>query len=560
MDANYYKKLSWEMFLATIGFSVIPLLVLGIVIYQQFSISYTAKIMEGMKTLAENRAGSLDLFFDERISQLTGLANTQTLEQLQNEDYLNKVFNIIQSRSKSFIDMSVIDQEGNHLAYVGPFYSILKEVNYKNEDWFNAVLSTGTYVSDVFMGFRRMPHFIIAVKVREKNQSWILRATIDSDILENIVRAAWVGKKGDAFIINRDNVLQTTPRFSGQLLGRPRTPDFAAAAGTQAEEIAVEGEDNLFATSVVRNKKWVLVIREDPGEQLTPLLRARFLAALIGLGGVALIVIGAIFITRAIMKELLQMERKKAGSDEISIQSSKMAALGKMAAGIAHEINNPLAVMAEMAGWMKDLLKMEDMAQSENFQEFTNAVSKIEYHVNRAKTVTHRLLGFARRMEPVSETVHLNQVLDETIDFLENDARYRNIDIQTDYTPDLPTITSDSSQLQQVFLNILNNGIDAIGKDGEILIRTKYIAKNNALAVEITDNGPGIPKETLNKIFDPFFTTKEVGKGTGLGLSISYSIVEKLGGRIMVASEPGEGTTFTIYLPVGTDKGVHHAY
>jgi two-component system NtrC family sensor kinase len=560
MDGNYYKKLSWEMFLATIGFSVIPLLVLGIVIYQQFSISYTAKIMEGMKTLAENRASSLDLFFDERISQLTGLANTQSLAQLQDEDYLNRVFNIMQSRSKSFIDMSVIDQEGNHLAYVGPFYSILKEVNYKNEDWFNAVLSTGTYVSDVFMGFRKMPHFIIAVKVREKNQSWILRATIDSDILENIVRAAWVGKKGDAFIINRGNVLQTTPRFSGQLLGRPRTPDFAAAAGTQAEEIAVEGEDNLFATSVVRNKKWVLVIREDPAEQLTPLLRARFLAALIGLGGVILIVIGAIFITRSIMKELLQMERKKAGSDEISIQSSKMAALGKMAAGIAHEINNPLAVMAEMAGWMKDLLKMEDMAHSENFQEFVNAVSKIEYHVNRAKTVTHRLLGFARRMEPVSETVHLNQVLDETIDFLENDARYRNIDIQTDYAPDLPSITSDSSQLQQVFLNILNNGIDAIDKDGEILIRTKYIAKNNALAVEITDNGPGIPKETLNKIFDPFFTTKEVGKGTGLGLSISYSIVEKLGGRIMVASEPGAGTTFTIYLPVGTDRGVHHAY
>ena len=560
MNEDYYKKLSWEMFLATIGFSVIPLLVLGIVIYQQFSISYTAKIMEGMKTLAENRAGSLDLFFDERISQLTGLANTQSLEQLQNEDYLNKVFNIMQSRSKSFIDMSVIDQEGNHLAYVGPFYSILKEVNYKNEDWFNAVLSTGTYVSDVFMGFRKMPHFIIAVKVREKNQSWILRATIDSDILENIVRAAWVGKKGDAFIINRGNVLQTTPRFSGELLGRPRTPDFAAAAGTQAEEIALEGEDNLFATSVVRNKKWVLVIREESGEQLTPLLRARFWAALIGLGGVTLIVIGAVFITRSIMKELLQMERKKAGSDEISIQSSKMAALGKMAAGIAHEINNPLAVMAEMAGWMKDLLKMEDMAQSENFQEFTNAVNRIEYHVNRAKTVTHRLLGFARRMEPVSETVHLNQVMDETIDFLENEARYRNIDIQTDYAPDLPAITSDSSQLQQVFLNILNNGIDAIGKDGEILIRTKYIAKNNALAVEITDNGPGIPKETLNKIFDPFFTTKEVGKGTGLGLSISYSIVEKLGGRIMVASEPGEGTTFTIYFPVGTDKGVHHAY
>jgi two-component system NtrC family sensor kinase len=109
---------------------------------------------------------------------------------------------------------------------------------------------------------------------------------------------------------------------------------------------------------------------------------------------------------------------------------------------------------------------------------------------------------------------------------------------------------SDSAQLQQVFLNILNNAIDAIGKDGEIHLETRYLAKNNEIGIEIHDSGPGIPKEILNKIFDPFFTTKEVGKGTGLGLSISYSIVEKLGGRMMVASEDDKGTSFIIYFPV----------
>jgi two-component system NtrC family sensor kinase len=549
MDQAYYKKLWWEIILATLCFSVIPLFVLGIVIYQQFRVSYTAKIMENLKTLAENRCSSVDLFFDERISQLISLANTNSLEQLKDEDYLNRVFNIIQTRSKSFLDLGIIDQEGNHLAYVGPYYNILKPVNYKKEDWFNAVMSTGVYISDVFMGFRKIPHFIIAVMVREKSQTWILRATIDSDIIENLVRAAQLGKRGDAFIINKNNILQTTPRFSGDLLGHPGTPNFSAATGTQVESMGVQGEENLFATGIIKNKKWVLVIREDPKEQLTPLLRARFIAALIGLGGVLLIVIGAVFTTRSMMHELMQMERKKAVSDEISIQSSKMAALGKMAAGIAHEINNPLAVIGEKAGWMKDLLKMEDISQSQNFQEFADAVGKIEYHINRAKTVTHRLLGFARRMEPVTEKVSVNAVMDETIDFLENESRYRNIDIQVDYSPDLPMTISDSSQLQQVFLNILNNAIDAIGKDGEIVVKTKNI-KNREIAVEISDNGPGIPKEMLDKIFDPFFTTKEVGKGTGLGLSISYGIVERLGGRIMVASEEARGTTFTIYLPV----------
>jgi len=301
---------------------------------------------------------------------------------------------------------------------------------------------------------------------------------------------------------------------------------------------------------MIKLKKWVLVIREDPGDQLTPLLRTRSLMALIALGGVLLIAMGAVLATRSMMNEMMDMERKKAASEEMAMQESKMAALGKMAAGIAHEINNPLAVIGEKAGWIKDLLKMEDISNNENFQEIDAAVNKIEFHVNRARTITHRLLGFARRMEPVAETVDISAVLAESVAFLENEARHRQIGIKADYARDLPKTASDPAQLQQVFLNILNNAIDAIGKDGEIHLQTRHLARNNEIGIEISDSGPGIPREMLTKIFDPFFTTKEVGKGTGLGLSISYSIVEKLGGRMMVASEEGQGTTFTIYFPV----------
>jgi two-component system, NtrC family, sensor kinase len=550
MAREYYKKLWWHIILTILAFSVIPLLVLGAVIYYQFSQSYYTKIMEDMKTLAENRSSSIDLFLDERISQLTNLAHTIPLEKLRDEAFLEKVFNIIQARSRSFLDLGIIDQEGHHLAYVGPYYALMKSANYKDEDWFQAVMSTGVYVSDVFLGFRKSPHFIIAVTVREGNQSWILRATLDSDIMEDMVRAAWVGKTGDAFIIDGNNILQTKPRFGGAVLQPAPAPDLSKASVSQAEEIAVNGDQGLFAVGIIKLKKWVLVIREDPRDQLTPLLRAKSLMVLIALGGVALIVIGAVLSTRSMMNELISMERKKAASEEMALQESKMAALGKMAAGIAHEINNPLAVIGEKAGWIKDLLKMEDVSKNENFQEIDAAVDKIEFHVNRARTITHRLLGFARRMEPVTEILNINTILEESVAFLENEARYRNIKIQADYALDLPMTASDSSQLQQVFLNILNNAIDALGKDGEIHLKTRHLAKNNEIGIEISDSGPGIPREMLNKIFDPFFTTKEVGKGTGLGLSISHSIVEKLGGRIMVASEEGQGTTFTIYFPV----------
>jgi two-component system NtrC family sensor kinase len=549
MIEKEYKKLWLKILFTTLGFSLVPLFALGLTIYYQFSVSYTAKIMENLRTLAENRRSALDLFLEERLSQLYAMAHTHSLEQLSNERHLNRVFNVMQVRSKSFIDIGIIDQEGNHLAYIGP-YQELKKVNYKNEDWFQMAMSEGVHISDVFLGFRKAPHFIIAIMTREGGKSWILRATINSDIIDQIVRAAQIGKKGDAYLVNTKNILQTTPRFSGGIFGHPKGPDFSKTMETLVEEIDVNGKNTLYATTLVNKNKWILVIREDPREQLTPLLRARFLGGLLFAAGIILIVLGTIAITHSMMNKLVRMEREKATSEDMMIQSSKMAALGKMAAGIAHEINNPLAVIGEKAGWMKDLLKKEDMAQSRNFQEFQDAASKIEYHVSRTKKITHRLLGFARRMEPVQEHVDINRVLDDTIDLLENEARYRKIDLQTDYHQDLPSTTSDSSQLQQVFLNILNNAIDAVEKDGEILISTSYNPHNQEIIVAVKDNGPGIPKETLPKIFDPFFTSKAMGKGTGLGLSITYSIVEKLGGRLMVASEVGQGTTFTIYIPI----------
>jgi two-component system NtrC family sensor kinase len=549
VDERYYKRLWRKIILMTLGFALIPLFTLGFSIYSQFSVSYSAKIFENLKTLVENRRSSIDLFFDERVAQLITIAHTHSMKQLSDETFLNKVFQTMQTRSKSYIDIGIIDQEGNHLAYIGP-YPELKGVNYKREDWFQTTMAGGVYISDVFLGYRKFPHFIISVMSREGEKSWILRATINSEIIDNIVRAAQIGKKGDAFIINKRNILQTTPRFSGDLFGHPKSPDFSKTVETHMEEIRTEGGSFFFAATLITNTRWILVVKEDPREQLTPLLRARTIVAFLFMGGILVIVLGTFLTTRAMMNQLVQSERKKARSEDIMVQSSKMAALGKMAAGIAHEINNPLAVIGEKAGWIKDLLSEEDLTQNPNLKEVEESVSKIEYHVERAKKVTHRLLGFARRMEPSQEQVDINKTLNNTVDFLENESRYRNIDIQIDPHPDLPEIISDSSQLQQVFLNIFNNAIDAIGKNGEIHIKTSFLTRRKEIKIEITDNGPGIPKEDINKIFDPFYTTKEVGKGTGLGLSIVYSIIEKLGGRIMVASELGQGTTFTIYLPV----------
>ena len=548
MEQKDYSKLRWKIIATTLCFSLIPLFAMGFSIYHQFQVSYTAKIMENLRTLAENRRSAINFFFDERIAQLTTLACTHSFNQLTEEGYLDKVFDIIQARSKSFVDLGIIDKEGNHVAYSGPYSYQLIGVNYKNEAWFGEVMLRGVYISDVFMGFRRFPHFIIAVTCREGDRSWILRATIDTDIFDGMVRAAQVGKKGEAYAINRDNIVQTKPRFGGELLGCPKGPDFSASVGTHVEEIEFNGEKCLYATTMIA-REWVLVIKEDPKEALTPLLKARYMAIWIFLAGTFVIIVGTILTARAMIAHLIRVDREKALLDVGLVQSSKMAALGKLAAGIAHEINNPLSVIKEKAGWMKDLLEEEDIAKSSNYREFEVSIGKIDQHVERARKVIHRFLGFARRMEPLHEIVDINKTLDEAIDFLENEARYRHIDIQTDYFENLPRTRSDSSQLQQVFLNIIDNAIDAIDKDGEISIKTYYDSKGKEIAIAVADTGPGIPKGMLRRIFDPFFTTKKMGDGTGLGLSISYGIIEKLGGTITVESKEGHGTTFTVYIP-----------
>ena len=549
MEEKKYRHFWWQITLTKILFSIVPLIILAVVLYYHFSVAYTDKVMERLRTLAGNREASLDLFLDERISQLITLAYTSNHAELRDQEYLNKALQVMQSRSRSYIDLGVIDQNGDHLNYVGPYHDVLKGVNYRHEPWFDAVMSTGVYVSDIFLGFRKVPHFIIAVVVREKGQNLILRATIDSDVIDNLVHAAWTGTSGDAYLINRENLLQTKPRFGGNLLEPAPGPNFSSTVGTRVEEITYKGETSLFAVTPIKNKKWVLVIQEDPKEPLAPLLRAKYLVACLLLLGLGLIILGSVLTTRKVLSRLVKSDLEKAKSDELMLHESKMAALGKMAAGVAHEINNPLAVIAEEAGWMKDLLKEEDVAHSANFQEYQETIKKIEYHVDRVKKVTHRLLGFARRMEPTEEKVLVNQVLEECAGFLENEARYRNITIQHELDPHLPPISSDSSQLQQVFLNLLNNAIDALDKDGTISLRTFHQPDTRQIVIKISDTGPGMSQDTIEKIFDPFFTTKEVGKGTGLGLSISYSIIEKLGGTIYVDSKIGQGTTFTIKLP-----------
>jgi two-component system NtrC family sensor kinase len=240
-----------------------------------------------------------------------------------------------------------------------------------------------------------------------------------------------------------------------------------------------------------------------------------------------------------------QMMRKKV------LETGKLASVGELAAGIAHEINNPVAIMVEEAGWMGDLMEDLTFDDAENQVEFEKSIKQIQTQGRRCKEITHKLLSFARQTDSTIEDVNIKELLEELVAFSSKRAKYSMVEIHTDFPENLPSLKASASELQQVFFNLVNNAIDAMDNQGgrlTILCRKKQ----QFIIITLSDTGKGIAEANLERIFDPFFTTKPVGKGTGLGLSICYGIVEKMGGRIEVQSSVGAGTTFTVTLPLKT--------
>lgn len=547
MKGRLYKNLQRKLISITLLVSFAPLIILGATIYYQFARMYRDKIEEQIRYRARAQAEAVDLFLKERTAILSAMADTHSFSDICDEKNLSQILRVMNLRAGAFVDLGVIDSKGLHCTYVGPYD--LKGLNYFEQPWFAEVISKGLYISDVYMGYRQTPHFIIAVRRQENHRSWILRATIDPDIFGGIVRAAKLGKTGDAYIINRDSFYQTRPRFNGGILWESHLNTRLFGGGTTVlDQRDSRGKKLLYAGSWLKNKNWLLVISQEATEEMSGLFATRNVEIAIIICGILAIILTTFFTTRFFINRLRESDAKM---NEISAElfhSDKLAALGKMGASVAHEINNPLVIVMQKIGWIEDLLDEEELRESENIEEFKTSLKKMSHHLERIRKVVHNMLGYARRMEPRLENVDINETVNQTIDLLENYARGNNIDIQINLASDLPIIASDQSQIQQVFLNLISNAIDAIGRDGLVEIKGKRT--NSHIFVSITDNGPGISKDQQKKVFDPFFTTKQNGKGTGLGLWVSYNIMEKLGGIITLESEEGKGTTFTVQIPI----------
>jgi len=253
-----------------------------------------------------------------------------------------------------------------------------------------------------------------------------------------------------------------------------------------------------------------------------------------------------------------KIQRLKEKKEEIAFKAKiqkkmesaeRLASIGTLAVGIAHEINNPLAIINESAGWLKMLLKRYEQNGKINYDDFLLGLEKIESGVERASKITHQILGFVRENQGIYKELDPIPFLQECIQFVSKEAKRKNILIDLKKNSVIVhKLWTEPFQLRQVLINILINAIHATPVNGKIY--TWVENSNNVINFSIKDTGDGIPEENLEKIFEPFFTTKTQGKGTGLGLFISKGIIQKLDGIITLESKAGIGTTFSVVLPL----------
>ncbi|MCX6543301.1 MAG: sensor histidine kinase [Acidobacteria bacterium] len=541
-----YAPLHRRLLRTMLATCLVPLLVVSGASYVQFQRYARQMVLDQQERVVLNHAHSIDAFVQRLQAELQAITDHYSLEELQSGE-LDRVFAVLQQGSGVYADLGIIDDRGNHLKYVGPYG--LEGRNYGQTSWFELLRTRDLVISDLFLGYRGVPHFIIAVKRRIAGGYWILRASLSTDYISQLVESIRVGTTGEAFLLDRQGFYQTKTRWAGRLLDPSGFPFVGAHGGVRSAELTAGGRAYLYSDVWTAAGQWMLVVRQEKAEAFAPLQRAMWTSTIIILIGLVGVVVAALAISSWLVRHVREIDKQ---TDELHAQltvSSKMAAVGEMATGVAHEINNPLANIETLRTWILDLVTDEGLA-AQNVPEVIASARKIGDQVERCRLITHDLLRFSRRTDSGRVSTNLEGLVGEMIEMIEHRARSENVHFEIHPNPvPLPMLLMSSSKLQQVLLNILNNAVDAMeGKGGDVKVVIRRAG--NTVRIAITDSGCGIAREHLPRIFEPFFTTKPVGKGTGLGLAVCYGLVQQMDGSLTVDSKFGVGSTFTLTLPM----------
>jgi len=545
-----------ELFWHTLGRMVllyfVPLVLLAVFFLLQYRQLLRESLRAHLEVIAEHQAATFDLFLRERLVNLDNIIDDPVLGQGRWEAHLPGFLASLRQTSDAFVDLGVVGEDGELLAYVGPV-NYPGNVSYGQEDWFRELrnLQRTSVITEIYRGFRDQPHFTIAVRRGVGSSVRILRAALSPERLSDYLTTLEGANEVHAAIVNGQGVLQVTvPKLGDPLLPSGFAPPREADRGFVAADAARDRPAYAFAW--LSQTPWALIVtdaRGAPGSGLVGLPGEFMIGTL-----AVFLLTGVVILVRArqVVGARLATEQHEAELSGQLVHAAKLASVGELAAGVAHEINNPLAIIAEEVGVMRDALDPALADEDDEPLDIPDHLNAIQEAVFRCRDITRKLLMFVRQTGVRIEPHDIHDILDEVLDvILGNELAISNVVVTRQYDRRIPDIATDRNQLVQVFVNLVKNAIDAMTGGGRLSIVT--VLRDGRVAVAIKDTGCGMRPDQLENVFMPFFTTKDPGCGTGLGLSVSYSIIQNFGGAFYVDSTPGEGSTFIVELPVGAD-------
>ncbi|MFC1849333.1 ATP-binding protein [candidate division CSSED10-310 bacterium] len=545
---QHFRRLKRNLQIGMVIAYLIPLGLLSVYFHFQFHLSLKESGKVNLTTIAESQQKTIDLFLQERVVNIFNLFHYSQFKLSPSADDMRLYLENLRQMSDAYVDVGFLNSEGIQIGYSGPHYYLLGK-DYSREGWFETLMHKGQnyHISDIYLGFRQKPHFTISVKQLFGQKFYIMRATLDPDMFYSFLRTIRRSKEVNTAVINREGKYQLVSSLQGKVL-EDSFDHIPLSPTSAAYETSKNHVTSLVAYSWLQEVPWVLVVKQPLNIAYAEMYRARRI-----LIQAIIIVILLIFLiiwltTEKLMRRAQRTEEERGELQSQLIHAGKLISVGELAAGIAHEINNPLQIISAESGVIKDMLDPE-FKLDHSPDKILSEIEVIDDAVFRARDITQKLLRFSRRSEPHLHPADINRILAQVVDgFVEKELQVSNIELIRDFEDDLPPVFVDLDQIRQVFLNMINNATDAIQGAGEITLGTRR--HNNSVRVSISDTGKGMTKDQMERVFLPFFTTKEEGKGTGLGLSISLSIIEAMGGHIEVQSMLNAGSSFTVILPI----------